>query len=89
MKFLNLFMFFGGHFCPPGSGTGSTDLTETESESGSERLEANRKTSLVIESGRLAASRETSLAIESGYKPDPDPRDWRIVGKQVYLTQYF
>ena len=28
MKFLNL-IFFVGHFCPPGSGSGSTDLIES------------------------------------------------------------
>jgi hypothetical protein len=28
MKFLNL-IFFVGHFCPPGSGSGSTELIES------------------------------------------------------------
>ncbi len=36
MKLFYLFSFFVGHFCPPGSGFGSTDLTE--SGSGSETL---------------------------------------------------
>jgi hypothetical protein len=30
MKFLNVIYFCVGHFCPPGSGSGSTDLIESE-----------------------------------------------------------
>jgi hypothetical protein len=32
MEFLKFFSIFVGHFCHPGSGSGSTDLTESGSE---------------------------------------------------------